>query len=129
MPYIGQARWPVPFHCERKGCPTPSQGNHYHCGRCVSPDVTSMMGHYKSDDGKNWYFTCEEKDLGRSMSFDGEEGYFLTTEEYEELQENENAEEYRERVEELEAEVSNLRETVSQAYDSAHDLKYLLGNA
>ena len=85
-----------------------------------------MLGHYTSEDGIHWVFTCEEKDLGRSMSFDGEEGYFLTVEEFEELQETT---EEAERIEELETEVANLREVISQAYDGAHDLKYLLGNA
>lgn len=112
--------------CDRKGCPQPNHMNHYHCGRCSSPEVTSMLGHYQSDDGKTWNFTCKEEDMGRSMSFDGEEGYFLTVEEFEELQESTEEDE---RIEELETEVSNLREVISQAYDSAHEMKYLLGNA
>lgn len=85
-----------------------------------------MLGHYQSEDGIHWVFTCEEKDLGRSMSFDGEEGYFLTVDEYDDIQEKT---EEAEKIEELEAEVANLKEVISQAYDSAHDLKYLLGNA
>lgn len=55
------------------------------------------------------------------MSFNGDDGFFLTEEEFEELSEG-GSEELRETVE-------NLREVISQAYDSAHDLKYLLGNA
>lgn len=119
--------------CERDGCPDPGQGNHYHCGRCNSAEMTSMMGHYTSSDGgKTWHFTCKEedivkeKDMGRSMSFDGEEGYFLTVEEYEELQEHTEEDE---KLEELEIENSNLREAISQAYEQARDLKALLGNA
>lgn len=119
--------------CERDGCPDPGQGNHYHCGRCNSAEMTSMMGHYTSSDGgKTWHFTCKEedivkeKDMGRSMSFDGEEGYFLTIEEYEELQEHTEEDE---KLEELEIENSNLREAISQAYEQARDLKALLGNA
>lgn len=56
------------------------------------------------------------------MSFNGDEGYFLTEEEFEELSEGED-------VEELRTEVENLRYVISQAYDHAHDMKYLLGNA
>lgn len=42
--------------------------SHYHCGRCHSPEVTSMMGHYTKIAGyKNgkpilmdeWGFTCD----------------------------------------------------------------------
>ena len=112
--------------CNRKGCPTPTQNNHYHCGRCDSSDVTSMMGHYRSDDGKTWYFTCKEKSVAVPMNFDGEEGYFVPHYEYDELKEKD---EENERIEELEIENSNLREAISQAYDQAHELKALLGNA
>lgn len=57
-----------------------------------------------------------------SMSFNGDSGYFLTEDEFEELSEGGDAEELRQTVE-------NLRDVISQAYDSAHDMKYLLGNA
>lgn len=62
MPYIGKA-WPKIRTCFREGCPTPYNNQHYHCGRCSSVDITSMLGHSQSDDGKTWYFTCEEKDI------------------------------------------------------------------
>ncbi len=57
-----------------------------------------------------------------TMSLNGDSGYFLTEDEFEELSEGGS-------VEELRTEVDNLREVISQAYDSAHDMKYLLGNA
>ena len=85
-----------------------------------------MMGHYRSNDGKTWYFACKEKELARSMSFDGEEGYFLTVEEYEDFQERE---EENEEIEALQIENANLREIISEAFNQAHSLKYLLGNA
>ncbi len=32
--------------CPREGCPDPENLNHYHCGVCGSPEITSMMGHF-----------------------------------------------------------------------------------
>lgn len=56
------------------------------------------------------------------MTFNGDSGYFLTEDEFEELSEGED-------VEELRTELENLRDVISQAYDQAHDLTYLLDNA
>lgn len=48
--------------CDREGC-TSDATNHYHCGRCTSPAVTSMMGHYRSDGRGNEWYTCRPEDL------------------------------------------------------------------
>ena len=40
--------------CER--CGEPVYGSHWHCARCDSKDVTSMLGHYI--DGR---YICEER--------------------------------------------------------------------
>ncbi len=31
--------------CDRPECPNPGHLNHWHCGRCQSPEITSMLGH------------------------------------------------------------------------------------
>jgi len=59
-------------HSERRICEWCDEEigleSHYHCGRCHSPEVTSMMGHYTNfagwKDGKmitldEWGFTCD----------------------------------------------------------------------
>ncbi|APC46381.1 hypothetical protein HWB05_gp119 [Streptomyces phage BRock] len=47
--------------CRKRGCMLPVRHPHYHCAHCDSADVTSMMGHYRSDDAVTWYFTCDKE--------------------------------------------------------------------
>ncbi len=56
-------------HCEV--CSGWGGGSHYHCGRCMDPEPTSMLGHnVKFADGERG-FTCDEANLGRELSFFG----------------------------------------------------------
>ncbi len=50
--------FPLNPPCDRPGCLGQNHGNHYHCGRCTSPKVTSMMGHYVGGE-----YTCRPEDL------------------------------------------------------------------
>lgn len=115
--------------CTRMGCPQPNHMNHYHCGRCTDPAVTSMLGHYSRDDQGNESFSCKEEykkvDIGIPMSWNGTEGYFLSDDEYESLVNSDNAE----YTDELETEVHNHRNTIDEARDTAYELFKLLDNA
>lgn len=51
---MGQAYAKV---CFNETCPFPYHGNHYHCGRCDSGEVTGMTGHWR-EDLRLW--TCEQ---------------------------------------------------------------------
>jgi Zn finger protein HypA/HybF involved in hydrogenase expression len=53
--------------CERCEIDLTQEGSHYHCGRCKSKDVTSMMGHYTKLSGETeWSFKCKPEDLDES---------------------------------------------------------------
>lgn len=42
-------------------CGQAVMGSHYHCARCMSKEVTSMYGHWRSHLGKKKaHFCCEE---------------------------------------------------------------------
>lgn len=116
--------------CTRDNCPTPKQSNHYHCGRCTSPAITSMLGHYSRDENGIETFSCKEEDkivtYGVEMSFNGDRGRFLTEDEYDELTEESEGQE---ELEELRMELNNLRQHIAEAKDHAHELYYHLGNA
>lgn len=44
-------------------------GSHYHCGRCLDIEPTSMMGHLvKFADGEH-RMTCDEANLGKTTCF------------------------------------------------------------
>lgn len=64
--------------------------------------------------------------MPKSMTFDGESGYFVTFQEFEKLTDTDERDE---RIEYLEIQVSNLRDAISQAHTMAGDLEYHLGNA
>jgi hypothetical protein len=45
--------------CPHPQCPWPMHGNHYHCGRCRSPEPTGHQGHYGLLASGAWGFACE----------------------------------------------------------------------
>lgn len=68
--------------CDRVGCPDPeATGTHWHCGRCESPALTSMMGHYRRDPGpagREWY-TCAVEDLPAAVTMAEQLQYIATS--------------------------------------------------
>lgn len=47
-------KMPIKLPCDNpKGCEGNYGGSHYHCGNCLDPKPTSMMGHFV-----NGEFTC-----------------------------------------------------------------------